>query len=381
MVVRAAVRNVLEQLGSLEESVRDEGILQASALLEQEHSYVSYEYVLGRKSLLSTLPANFAESRPGSIRETYAHLLPGELLGRRLQPDESAAIVGRLVELLDRQVRIASVIFALGKSMHQDLIPRITTELRRTTNVDAWAVQQAAYTLEDLMYGPQHGRLAQQQQRVFIEACRAIAGAILPTRPYPASSPQRGYVPDPRAVALRVLTWTCLRFAPRKPMRLLPRRRSSRPYDLVVAVTETRPMPNGDVAVLGPLRANFLPESQAPATIHRDASQSIAARNVGHYFDLRAWPPQTAILLRGVTVNELPLGTIITVDSSEEARIILGRAEGTLASRSTFGEVSRAGLPDNTLIVVFKAPEEVTVPLADPIQSETSAERAGTPIR
>jgi hypothetical protein len=125
-------------------------------------------------------------------------------------------------------------------------------------------------------------------------------------------------------------------------------------------------MPNGDVAVLGPLRSSFLPESQAPATIHRDATQSIAARYVGHYFDVRAWPPQTAILLRGVTVSELPLGTIITVDSSEEARIILERADGVLAPRATFGEVLRAGLPDNTLTVVIKAPEEVAVPPAEP---------------
>jgi hypothetical protein len=35
MVVRAPVQNVLEQLASDEESVRDEGILEASALLGQ----------------------------------------------------------------------------------------------------------------------------------------------------------------------------------------------------------------------------------------------------------------------------------------------------------------------------------------------------------
>jgi hypothetical protein len=73
-----------------------------------------------------------------------------------------------------------------------------------------------------------------------------------------------------------------------------------------------------------------------------------------------------AILLRSVTVNELPLGTIITADTSEEARITRGMAEGALESRSTFGDVSQDGLPDDTLMVVFKAPEDVAVPLAEP---------------
>src|SRR5712692_1994608 len=114
MVVRAPVQNVLEQLASEEEPVRDEGILEASALLGQEHSYASYEFVLGRKSWLRTLPADYAESRPASIRQTYEHLLPDELLGLRLHPDEADAIVARLVDLLDQPVRSARVLFALG---------------------------------------------------------------------------------------------------------------------------------------------------------------------------------------------------------------------------------------------------------------------------
>ena len=55
MVVRAPVQKVLEQLASEEEPVRDEGILEASALLGQEHSYASYEYLLARKSWLKEI--------------------------------------------------------------------------------------------------------------------------------------------------------------------------------------------------------------------------------------------------------------------------------------------------------------------------------------
>jgi hypothetical protein len=101
------------------------------------------------------MPVDYETSRPAQIRAQHAWALPRSLLGQRLRESEKSALRTALVEMLDRGKKTASILFALGRAGGQDAMPRITAELRQQIGRDAWAVHQAVYTLDNLLYVPE----------------------------------------------------------------------------------------------------------------------------------------------------------------------------------------------------------------------------------
>jgi len=365
--MRAIIRQAIRDLGSDDEQTLDEAILLIAQLLDQEHQLASYEWALQHPSWLQQLPDDYVKGRPAQIRTEHEWALPRALLGRRLR-DGRDAIRTALLELLDYGKKTASILFAFGKAGGQDVVPRITDELRRQIGCDAWAVHQAVYTLDNLIYLPEgQRRLTTKQSTIFHQACRAISEAATSQASYPPRS-EPGYVPDPREAAVQTLAVLCTRFTPRRSLRGLPRRQGHE-Y-LVGLVEETRGLPSGDVLVHGPLRANVnQPQLQVHVRVDRPDGSVSQAVLVGPHFSVSVWPPRRRIVLRGVAEAALPPGTRLFASGEEESEVVRGMAAGELRTTEMFGDVRREGLPPGESMVANKTPDEVRIP-------EFSSERA-----
>jgi len=299
------------------------------------------------------------------IREQYSHTLWDDLLDHRLTREQEDALVAALLGVLDGDgPRRSGAIWPLGKSGRRDVIPPIVRELRAAIGHDAWAVHQAAYTLADLLYVDRGRRLSRAMRAVFHDAIRALGEAVTPDRPYPPSTPETGYIPDPREAVVQTLDVLCGRFTPPARRAGLPRRRRDHPW-VMGRVAAAVPTPTGDVAVFGPLRASLTIghfDVQLPATVTPPDGPTRPAAYVGRLFDLSAWPPRTAVLLRGVAPEELEPGVLFTADASEANAMLRASADGSLQREDAFSEVVRAGLGADQLILVFPAPDRVYGP-------------------
>jgi hypothetical protein len=365
MVYNPALEEVLADLSTTDLPTLDEAILQAGMLLERERRYAWADEVAQHPSRWPRgVPREDPEAHRQRIREAYTSILWQDLIEGRLTPDQEDAIVIALLGALDRGTRRTSLVFALGNSGRQSLIPRLTAELRQAIGADAWLVHQTSYTLGDLLYVKKGHRPSQAQRTVFHDVVRAIGEAVTPDRPYPPSTRETGYVPDPREAAVQTLASIAFRFARQAEKQGLPRQRRYRP-DVRGIIRHVQAVLPGEIVIFGPyegpgLRGN---ELRAPATIHNADGHELSAIWSGCYFDLSSWPPRLGLMLNGVDADELRPGGLFTADLSEEIAISREMSEGSLKLVEHFGEVRRDGLGPDQFALLFQSPEQVRVPM------------------
>ncbi len=360
------LRAIIRALGSANGQDLDYAIVQAAQILDQEARFRRYEEILANPSSWSGLPSDYRESYQKSIRADSSHFLPPSLVGRRLESDEEAALTAALVQLLDRGVRVASVLFALGKGGNQALISRIADEVRRQIGRDAWAIHQGAYVLEDLLYVPRgQRRLTRSEAAIFEKASAVLGAAVTVELPYPPSSPERGYVPDPREAVTQVLAVLCDRFQPKRRRQGFGR---WSPGDrLRVRVEQVDALSNGDLALAGPTYADVTqPQLQARAVVMAPDQPANDATFVGLHFNVGVWPPQRKALLRGLTAGAVPVGTLISAVDAEERELIVGINRGDLQRVSRFGTVVREGLQESEFLLLYKAAADIRIPERTP---------------
>lgn len=365
MVNKVALAEVLVDLSSDDLPALDEAIVQAGMLLEREQRYAWADMVAQHPSRGPRgVPREDAEAHRRRIHEEYTSILWPELIEGRLTSDQEDAIVRGLLGILDRGTRQASgIIFVLGKSGRQSLIPRVTAELRQAIGVDAWLVHQACCTLRDLLHVERGRRLGQAARTVFQDAVRTIGEAVTPDRPYPLSNPATGYVPDPREAAVSTLASVAFRFARRTEKQGLPGRRRDQP-DVTCVVRHIETAPHGELVIFGPYEGAGLRGTglRVPATIHSADGHKTPAIWSGCYFDLSNWPPRVGLLLDGVDADHLKPGSIVTADLSDQLAIYQGMQEGSLQLVEHFGGVRRDGFSSDQFTVLFQSPEQVRVP-------------------
>jgi hypothetical protein len=143
MLDPAVLEEVLTNLSATDRLTVDEAVVQTAALLERERRYRSCDELLhGSARRPRGFPHLAPEDCHQRTRDEYVQMLWPEILDGRLTSEQEDAIVSTLLDTLAGAARRSGVVFALGRSRRQSLIPRLTAELRQAIGKDAWLVHQ-----------------------------------------------------------------------------------------------------------------------------------------------------------------------------------------------------------------------------------------------
>ena len=169
MVIRDVIKGLLRDLSSEDEDVLQGALLNARLLLEQSYLHLSAQRAVRDDDLRKGLPTDYEQRRPQQIHEEFRSLLPETYLDLVLTDEETDAITGMLLRLLNGPPQIAArAAAALDRCTRLYAVSKLAEVVRQYAPVDGSVTRSAIFALEDILASvdPRHPLTPEQGQTI-----------------------------------------------------------------------------------------------------------------------------------------------------------------------------------------------------------------------